>query len=574
MHEQILDLLRLTMSSTRRCSPRSGVTPCSGGWWGTLCKSSSAPDTQLEKLKCLVERSARHLKIFFLVVDHYISLTRGEFVWRFLVGAEQSTVKHLYIHLRSSSARDRITFSFHYLNPLLQSLTLREINFSARLFYWVSPPPALRPPHDYPPQLRPHHRRIARWHGLLLSARSPRPQGALLHRLRDWSVKISRLVLLQRNRLRSYHYGGSPSSFYIPPGAGRLTGLYICSALPILSNITALTICGNSLKILSSLRGAEVANFQSLRVLQFLMFELKAVDLDNIYEFLRTYPPQSDGALCLPTTSDHGPFEYDLIDEQRQNPLEDGLANLEDKRIENHMRCFILTLCWLNLNVPMFAVVHPMSCLAKIHLNDVRITDEALRRMVILSPSLRVLTLFYCNGPLAMIIASSRKLSSLIIVECNNVRGVVVMPDSPLHNFHCMGSPLSPFNLSGGARLLTDLLFCFNPPILGHQVLREWFRNNLPFLSNITSLSICSNTLQVVSFLRHPGANLDMAILDNFQSLTMLELTMLEFKAVGLDNIFVFLKSCHRPNLKKFLVTDRTIHDSDIRFEEDFPGSL
>jgi hypothetical protein len=156
-----------------------------------------------------------------------------------------------------------------------------------------------------------------------------------------------------------------------------------------------------------------------------------------------------------------------------------------------------LTLCWLNLNVPMFAVVHPMSCLAKIHLNDVRITDEALRRMVILSPSLRVLTLFYCNGPLAMIIASSRKLSSLIIVECNNVRGVVVMPDSPLHNFHCMGSPLSPFNLSGGARLLTDLLFCFNPPILGHQVLREWFRNNLPFLSNITSLSICSNTLQV-----------------------------------------------------------------------------
>lgn len=188
MHEQILDLLRLTMSSTRRCSPRSGVTPCSGGWWGTLCKSSSAPDTQLEKLKCLVERSARHLMIFFLVVDHYISLTRGEFVWRFLVGAEQSTVKHLYIHLRSSSARDRITFSFHYLNPLLQSLTLREINFSARLFYWVSLPPALRPPHDYPPQLRPHHRRIARWHGLLLSARSPRPQVALLHRLRDVSI--------------------------------------------------------------------------------------------------------------------------------------------------------------------------------------------------------------------------------------------------------------------------------------------------------------------------------------------------------------------------------------------------
>lgn len=39
-------------------------------------------------------------------------------------------------------------------------------------------------------------------------------------------------------------------------------------------------------------------------------------------------------ALQLPTTSDHGPFEYDLIDEQRQNPLGDGLANLEVWRAE------------------------------------------------------------------------------------------------------------------------------------------------------------------------------------------------------------------------------------------------
>uniref|UniRef100_A0A0E0BZS9 FBD domain-containing protein n=1 Tax=Oryza meridionalis TaxID=40149 RepID=A0A0E0BZS9_9ORYZ len=326
MHEQILDLLRLTMSST----------PAVGG---ALCASRvQPPDTQLEKLKRLVERPARHLKIFSLVVDHYISLTRGELVRRFLVGAKQSTVKHLYIHLRSSSARDRITFSFHYLNPLLQSLTLLEINFSSRLFYWVSPPFAhlttihlnsVRITDELLVGMVSFCRPVLRVLKVLYCTDfAMSPSG---HRRSGSSpyAKILRLVLLQSNRLHSYHYGGSPSSFYIPPGAGRLTGLYICSALPILSNITALTICGNSLKILSSLRGAEVANFRSLRVLQFLMFELKAVDLDNIYEFLRTYPPQSDGALCLPTTSDHGPFEYDLIDEQRQNPLEDGLANLE-----------------------------------------------------------------------------------------------------------------------------------------------------------------------------------------------------------------------------------------------------
>ncbi|BAD45033.1 unknown protein [Oryza sativa Japonica Group] len=46
---------------------------------------------------------------------------RGELVSRFLTGAEQSTVEHLYVHLRSSSVRDRVTFYFHYLNLLLRA---------------------------------------------------------------------------------------------------------------------------------------------------------------------------------------------------------------------------------------------------------------------------------------------------------------------------------------------------------------------------------------------------------------------------------------------------------------------
>uniref|UniRef100_A0A0E0JG74 At1g61320/AtMIF1 LRR domain-containing protein n=1 Tax=Oryza punctata TaxID=4537 RepID=A0A0E0JG74_ORYPU len=336
-------------------------------------KTAAAAGSGLEKLERLVERPARHLKIFSLVIDHYIDLARGELVRRFLAGAKQSTVariyvhlrnssastdEHLYVHLRSSSARDR---------P--HAPRLHGITFSARLFDWVSPPFA---------HITTIHLNSVRITDELLAGMVSFCQPVLrvlkvlyCTRLCDVSIwapmlrfftvtaceDLESLLLINANRLRSYHYSGNPSSFYIPPGAGRLTDLYICSAttlmpgvdewnrfrdaLPILSNITALTICSNSLKILSSLRGVKVANFRSLRELQFLMFEMKAVDLDNTYGFLRTCTRSNLTELFvqLPTPSDHGLFEHDLIGEQRQNTLEDGLANLEVAKIVNFNWC-------------------------------------------------------------------------------------------------------------------------------------------------------------------------------------------------------------------------------------------
>ncbi|KAF0917602.1 hypothetical protein E2562_020973 [Oryza meyeriana var. granulata] len=57
---------------------------------------------------------------------------------RFLVGAHLCTVERLYVHLRSKSARHSVVFYFRYLNPHIQTLTLRGINFSGRSFGWGS----------------------------------------------------------------------------------------------------------------------------------------------------------------------------------------------------------------------------------------------------------------------------------------------------------------------------------------------------------------------------------------------------------------------------------------------------
>ncbi|KAF0917611.1 hypothetical protein E2562_020980 [Oryza meyeriana var. granulata] len=104
-------------------------------------------------------------------------------------------------------------------------------------------------------------------------------------------------------------------------------------------------------------------------------------------------------------------------------------------------------------------------------------------------------------------------------------------------------------------------------PALSHQVFEEWFRNTLPLLSNVTVLTICSNTLQIVSSLRDAGANAEVA---NLQSLRELQLLMFELTAPDLGNIFVFLKSYQRPNLRKLVVQLPTNSASP----EDFLGLL
>ncbi|KAF0917612.1 hypothetical protein E2562_020981 [Oryza meyeriana var. granulata] len=237
-----------------------------------------------------------------------------------------------------------------------------------------------------------------------------------------------------------------------------------------------------------------------------------------------------------------------------------------------------LTLCRLNLDVPIFGIVQPFSSLVKIQLHTVSIIDEVLCGVVKLSPRLRIIELLYCSRLTEIIVPPGlkRNLTRLIVAECDNLRRVVVVPepDSSLRCFHYSGGSLSQFHLPCDTSL-TELYFCCKSILtLRHlQVFKEWFRNTLPLLSNVTVLTICSNTLQIVSSLRRAGANADLAVLDNFQSLTGLRLLVSEYlKAIDLDNIYVFLKSCHRPNLTKLLVQLPQI--SDRLFEEDLLGTL
>ncbi|KAF0917609.1 hypothetical protein E2562_020978 [Oryza meyeriana var. granulata] len=311
-----------------------------------------------EKLTRLEEQPARHLRCYSLVVNHSIDRDSAALIRRFLVGAHLCTVERLYVHLRSKSARHSVVFYFRYLNPHIQTLTLRGINFSGRSFGWGSTFAHLTSIHLNSVGFRDNY-----FLGMLSMCPVLRVLKLLYcdslgvvtisaPNLQRFTVaecdNLKRVVLGGATRLRSYHYSGRPNSFYIPPGADMFTDLYICSAsvqmfgTPQKPGVTAERVVPN-IGILSFLRGAganaELAilnNFQSLRELQLLMFELKAVDLDNIYVFLRTChrPNLKELFVQLPTPT-NWPFGEDLPGEQQEEQPEVGLDNLEVAKIMN-----------------------------------------------------------------------------------------------------------------------------------------------------------------------------------------------------------------------------------------------
>uniref|UniRef100_A0A0D9UYV4 F-box domain-containing protein n=1 Tax=Leersia perrieri TaxID=77586 RepID=A0A0D9UYV4_9ORYZ len=314
---------------------------------------------------------APHVAVLSIVVSHAISSDDAWRVRRLLFCASPCTVEHLYVHLRAASTRNKVTFYFDNLSPLLRTLTLRRINFTSNYFNWRAPPfPYLTSIHlnsvgvrddvmDKMVTICPNLRVLklvccTRLRNILVRATN----------LRFFTVaeceNLEKVMVVDCNRLRSYHYSGRPNSFFIPP-TGLLDDLYICTAtapmagqvvdewtwfrnsLPFLSRVTALTICSNCLKILYPLHGpganaalANAYNFQSMREIQLLMFELKAVDLDNIYVFLNSCrrPNLTKFFVQLPAVG-YGPFEEDFFDNQQEELPNDGLDNLEVAKIKN-----------------------------------------------------------------------------------------------------------------------------------------------------------------------------------------------------------------------------------------------
>ncbi|KAL5222124.1 hypothetical protein ABZP36_026837 [Zizania latifolia] len=323
-----------------------------------------------EHLARLEGRKRRHLERFSLVVHAVDKATSGALLRRFVDCATECSVEDLLIDLRSKSARYRFTFYFPHSSPLLASLTLRGLNFSNRLFRGARPFPFLAAIHLHSVGIK--DAVLSQVFALCPGLRSL--ELICCNLLREITItppNLRRLIVAECNclrsmffakstRLRSYRYSGRPISSSTLYG-GSLTDFYICyttpilgrvsmsnewfrNTLPLLFNITILTICSNALQAVSSLRDAganaelpNVGNFLSLRELQLLMFEMNAVDLANIYVFLKIchHPNLEKLFVQLPTIISE-PSEEDLIGMPREEPPpEVGLDKLLLVKIRN-----------------------------------------------------------------------------------------------------------------------------------------------------------------------------------------------------------------------------------------------
>ncbi|KAG8045500.1 hypothetical protein GUJ93_ZPchr0008g12334 [Zizania palustris] len=231
-----------------------------------------------------------------------------------------------------------------------------------------------------------------------------------------------------------------------------------------------------------------------------------------------------------------------------------------------------LTLRGLNFSNRLFHFrgAQPFPFLAAIHLHSVGIKDAVLAKMFALCPGLRSLELIYCNL-LREITITPPNLRRLIVAECNCLTSMFFAKRTRLRSYRYRGRPILSSTLYGGS--LTDFYICYTTTILGRvSMFNEWFRNTLPLLFNVTILTICSNTLQAVSYLRDAGANAESPNVGNFLSLRELQLLMFEMNAVDLANIYVFLNISNHPNLEKLFVQLPTIISEPS--EEDFIGIL
>uniref|UniRef100_A0A453CX10 FBD domain-containing protein n=1 Tax=Aegilops tauschii subsp. strangulata TaxID=200361 RepID=A0A453CX10_AEGTS len=202
----------------------------------------------------------------------------------------------------------------------------------------------------------------------------------------------------------------------------------------------------------------------------------------------------------------------------------------------------------------------PCSALEVVRLHSVPVDDRGLARMLALCPRIRVLGLHSCSAlrRIAVTAATGRKLSSVTIAGCSWLIEVDVAAVSSLRSFRYTGGFLSSFYLPDNAAF-ADLYICFDAQRscnvrICQKVFSDWFESRV--CSKLTALTICSNVLFVVSSLPNGISHAESAKVGGhfFQSMTELQLLMLDMKAPELANIYVFLKNSQCSNLERLFV--------------------
>ncbi|XP_066167414.1 putative FBD-associated F-box protein At5g56440 [Oryza sativa Japonica Group] len=218
--------------------------------------------------------------------------------------------------------------------------------------------------------------------------------------------------------------------------------------------------------------------------------------------------------------------------------------------------------------------------LSEICFHFVSIESYMLRNVITRCPNLRVLDLRSCFDLDAVAISpGGPKLSSLTIAGCKHLNKVNVVGVTSLRSVFYSGRFLSSFYLPRTSRRssFTDLYICYDGPIIP-MVFGKWAQDALSKLSNLSNLTICSNSLTaclIVPSLPDEERTTQLKWLGGFRRLKELQLLMFDIKTINVFDIYAFLQSFHFPNLTKlFLQLPRIREDVQEAVREDVLQSM
>ncbi|CAD6335748.1 unnamed protein product [Miscanthus lutarioriparius] len=277
-----------------------------------------------------------HLR-FSLIVD--ICKLKSSELRRFLDYAAECGVEDLHVETSKITVADKLNFHLALSSASLACLSLRRISVSSMYYKGARP-----------------------FHALTLSRCLVMPQNVRSVSLAEYDG-FTRLNWVPLPSLRSFHYSGHflEAPFNIPRDAA-LADLYIWFADSVsikydakrlnnslpkdLSGLNVLTICSNALPVASFLtddgKSVHLPNLSlnSLRELHLLMLKMDAVNLADLYVFLKTCQcPNLERLFVQLLESRYEPMERSTDGVSEEAP-EDGLDNLVMVNVMNfNWRC-------------------------------------------------------------------------------------------------------------------------------------------------------------------------------------------------------------------------------------------
>ncbi|KAL6603224.1 hypothetical protein ACP70R_043585 [Stipagrostis hirtigluma subsp. patula] len=322
-------------------------------------------------------RPRPRLDRFSLIAEEKACNLKSSELRRFVDYSVECRVEDLHVECRRRRRRGAAKLNFHLplSSPLLARLFLRGLSVSS-IYYKGAPPfralevirlhsvcislVAFCKMMAWCPSLRTLDMRGCYGDGLYSDRYVLWPANLRSVTIADSDMipRVNMVRVLLVSSLRSFCYSSSAlNAPFSLPGDATLADLYICfrcsisrsyyadlnKALPYdLCGLTVLTICSNTLKVASSLSddGAtalpKLCNLPSLRELQLLMLQMEAVNLADIYVFLKTCqcPNLERLFVQLPIFSDK-PMEASLDEAGEELLPEVGLHNLVMVKVMN-----------------------------------------------------------------------------------------------------------------------------------------------------------------------------------------------------------------------------------------------